>query len=56
MGMLQQAERAQRMALAQPPAQPQHLDLSGMPLSQRLWPNRRVVTLLVANNEGLQIT
>jgi len=47
MGVLQQAERAQQVALAQPLAQLQHLDLSGTPLSPRLWPNRRVTTLLV---------
>ena len=35
--------------LTQPPAQPQHLDLSGTALSPRLWPNRRVATLLVCN-------
>jgi len=52
MGVSQQAERAQRVALAQLQAQPQQLDLSGMALSvsPRLWPNRRVATLLVGNN------
>ena len=30
MGVLQKDERAQRVALAQPPAQPQQLDLSGL--------------------------
>jgi len=33
MGVSQQAEWAQRMTLAQLPAQPQHLDLSGTLLS-----------------------
>jgi len=46
MGMSQQAERAQRVALAQPAAQPQPLDLSETVLSLRLWPNRWVATLL----------
>jgi len=49
MGVLQQAERAQQVALAQAPAQSQQLDLSGTTLSPQLWPNRRVATLLVAN-------
>jgi len=49
MGVSQQAEWAQWVALAQPPAQPQQLDLSGMALSLRLWPNRRVATLLVTH-------
>ena len=56
MGVLQQAERAQQVALAQAPAQSQQLDLSGTTLSPQLWPNRQVATLLVSYNFTTQFT